>query len=247
MQNIRDVGTACGAPAFPRGFARNLIYNGYTLVRILPIEYEEGCSTAQGIVEWRCSENATINEISELRPLERFNVERKVSIRREEKMKLEHTGIQTILDSFYRCHNDCLEGTTSRRSCWRLVLFVLSYCCDIQDGKDIYFMRYVPTADRFCILILVCREEICSTNCAVIRKRAAHLRAREICTMVMNRFCPMHAAIYGQVRLEELLNAGSTVSLPSLPSIPSFLKRGEDALGSFSEDVYSVFTSKPLH
>lgn len=29
-----------------------------------------------------------------------------------------------------------MEINTSRTPCWKLVLFFVSYCCDILDGKD---------------------------------------------------------------------------------------------------------------
>lgn len=43
-----------------------LIHNGHTQVRFLLLEYEEDCSTAQGINEWQCSGNETISETSKL-------------------------------------------------------------------------------------------------------------------------------------------------------------------------------------
>lgn len=51
-------------------FRRNFIYNGQTLVGLLPGEYNDKYPTVQRIDVWEDSENANIRETSELKPLE---------------------------------------------------------------------------------------------------------------------------------------------------------------------------------
>lgn len=77
-----------------------------------------------------CSRNPTISGTLELKPLKNFIAQMKVSTGCEEKSKVVHGGIQSVLDGFYRWDDENFEMITSSSSCRRLVPFVVSNCCD---------------------------------------------------------------------------------------------------------------------
>lgn len=120
--------------------------------------------------------------------------------------------IPSILDGFYRCHDEGLKVITSSSSCWRLVQFVVSYCCDIPEVKNKSDAGHEATVDCPCIWYLFSREAFCSMNCEVIWNMAGTLSARKEFSMIMDRVCGMKKAVYGQVIRQEMLKAGRLCS-----------------------------------
>lgn len=52
----------------------------------------------------------------------------------------------------------------SNRSCWKLVLFVVSHCCNIPGGKDMYGILFATMEGRPGIQCVVSLEAFCIRN-----------------------------------------------------------------------------------
>lgn len=96
------------------------------------------------------------------------------------------------------------------------------------------------------IWILVTGEQFCRINCGNIQITAGTLNAQEEYAMFIGNFIGMKAAMYGQVRPEEMLNAGRAVSDHSHSPVQSFLEVLNDTQAFFSQYMYPVFTFEPL-
>lgn len=112
--------------------------------------------------------------------------------------------------------------TTLSSSCERSVPFVILYCFDIPECKDMYDVRRGATGDRPCISCLVSLEVLCSMKCEVTRKTAATLSAQENYAMMMDMVNRMKVEIYEQLRRDEMSKAGKIVSQLLLQSVLSF-------------------------
>lgn len=134
------------------------------LIGFLPAKYEEDNITVQEIGGQVCSGQGTIRMTSELVLLENFTTLKTVSEGHREKRKAVHKEMQSILDALCRRHDEWLEVTTSISSCWRLVSFVVSNCCDIPEGENMSGQRHETKFDRPCIRCLLTREQFCNVN-----------------------------------------------------------------------------------
>lgn len=69
---------------------------------------------------------------------------------------------------------------TSSSSCWKVVPFVESYCCDILEDKNMSGVRYETKVDGPCIQCLVIREELRGIICAANQNMAGTLSGCEV-------------------------------------------------------------------
>lgn len=143
---------------FSAEFKRNVSYNGHSPVGFLPVDYNENYSGALVIDEQQCSENTIINEKSEFWALENIIAQKTASKGYEENMKVLHSEIQSILNGFYRFHDEGLKVTMLSSSCWMLVTFVVSYGCDIPEGRDMFGVRNGTMVRRLQIQCLLSHE-----------------------------------------------------------------------------------------
>lgn len=93
---------------------------------------------------------------------ENFTAQTTVSKGCEENKNVLHTGIRSLLDGLYMCQNERVNVITSSSSCWRLLSFVISYCCDILEEEDMSGFRYGTMVDRPGIGWLATRELLCN-------------------------------------------------------------------------------------
>lgn len=100
------------------------------------------------------------------------------------------------MDGVFRCQDEGFEVTSSNSSCQRLLLFVVSYFCDLLKGKDVYGARHRTTVDRPSIWGLVSRETFSIMNCAVNRSKAGKLIVHEENGMIIDRAAEIITAIY---------------------------------------------------
>lgn len=79
-----------------------------------------------------------------------------VSKGREEKTRVVHSGTRSISDGFYRCPNERFKVTKSSNLWVRLVSLVMSYCCNILEGKKrlVCGMGLRQTVLAFCVLLV---------------------------------------------------------------------------------------------
>lgn len=146
-----------------------------------------------------------------------------VSKNREEKIKVGHRRIRSNLDGLFSCHDEGIGWTTSCSSCCILVQFVVPFCCELSEGKELSDVEHGITMDCLCIRCLPILEAFCNMNCAMNRNMARTLHAPDEYTMIMDRVDGMKAANYGQLGREQMLKDGQIVSHVSLSSVLSFL------------------------
>lgn len=108
--------------------------------------------------EQESSGDGAFNKTSELARLENFIAQTTVLEVREEKMKVVYNCMQSNRDVVSRCHDEGFEVTMSSSFCWRLMPFVVSYCCDIAWCNGICIELHVTSVRRPFIRCNVTRE-----------------------------------------------------------------------------------------
>lgn len=91
---------------------QNFIYNGHTLVRFLPVEYEEYYKSSYGIAERKCSGITTISETLEFVPFKNSIAQTTVLKGREKKTKVVPRGNDQFLMAFHRYNDKGFELIT---------------------------------------------------------------------------------------------------------------------------------------
>lgn len=88
-------------------------------------------------------------------------------------------------------------------SCWRMVRFVVLFCCDIADGNELADVWFGTPVDSPCIWFPISHEAFSSMNSAVKRYMAGILGAFEELAVIMDRVIGMKVAISAQFRRGE--------------------------------------------
>lgn len=58
------------------------------------------------------------------------------------KMGLLHEAISEEMGSLYGCGSTCFDVNESRGRKWGFIPLILSYCCNIQEGKDMSGVKH---------------------------------------------------------------------------------------------------------
>lgn len=69
--------------------------------------------------------------------------------------------------------------TVLKRLCCGAVPFLVLYCCDVSEAKDISSGPHGTTVDRYCVQCPDTCEEVCGTNCTGAQNMAGTLFGRE--------------------------------------------------------------------
>lgn len=85
--------------------------------------------------------------------------------------------------------------TVSFSSCWRLVGFVVSYCCDIAKCEEMSHVRHETTVDSLFIWCPASCKAFCRKNSAVIRNKAGTFSAHDQYEMNMDNVWGMKMEI----------------------------------------------------
>lgn len=86
------------------------------------------------------------------------------SVRHDEKNKIVQNDIQSILDGLCRCQDEVIDVHTSNNLCWKFILVVVLYYCDIYQVRGIYFKLHGTVVHQLHVRYLVSHEELGRTK-----------------------------------------------------------------------------------
>lgn len=152
------------------------------------------------------------------------------------------------------------EVNTSSYSCSILLQEVISYCCNIPKGKDMYCTQYISLPFGifiYCLWQCIISGHSCLQGFVTSKhfrgiigtnslNMVGILSAWRKYEMILDKVSGMKSGVCRQVQCREILNAGRIVSQLSLSAVHRLLKEGKGTR-IVLKDLYYVFSFERMH
>lgn len=161
-------------------------------------------------------------------------------------MRMIHRAMKMVVWPLKRYERSGFNVKTREGVEWRCVPLLVSYCCDIPEGKDISGVRHGVAVRRPCVRCMVTGEDIIAGRRSDIRSMEDTRRVRRIVCSGRDGSDERDRIAREGLVVGEGESGSALLKSYSLSKWPSFLEEMMGR-GGKSGDVYSIFTFEPLH